>query len=102
MDKADIVEENTVLYVSGKINFNNVVALRKLGDQLIRQHPGEVIQFDLSRVEQSDFSGLAAVMAWQRQAMAVNRKVEYSGMPHSLQRIASLCGVQSLLSLSSS
>jgi phospholipid transport system transporter-binding protein len=53
--------------------------------------------FDLSGVNSADSSGVALMLAWQRRARQLGREVVYANVPHNLDTLARLYGVDSLL-----
>ena len=55
---------------------------------------------DLGEVTELDSSLLAAMLAWLRDARAAGRKLAFANLPESLQTIARLYGVDSLLPVS--
>jgi phospholipid transport system transporter-binding protein len=54
-------------------------------------------EFDLGGVKAIDSSAVALMLAWERKAFAVGRKLTFLNMPERLQRLANLYGVDSLL-----
>jgi phospholipid transport system transporter-binding protein len=55
--------------------------------------------FDLGGVKGCDSAGVALMLAWQRKAQAAGQKLSFLNVPHGLQRLASLYGVDGLLPL---
>ena len=53
--------------------------------------------FDLSSVQRLDSSAVALLLAWRRTARAQGRQLELRGLPASLHSLATLYGVESLI-----
>ncbi len=70
-------------------------ALLQLGDAAIR---ADDCRFDLSGVQRCDSSAVALLLAWQRAAHARGMRLELQGIPASLTSLATLYGVESLIS----
>lgn len=56
--------------------------------------------FDLGGVKSVDSSGVALLLAWQRKARAAGQKLTYVNVPDSLNSLAGLYGVETLLPVS--
>ena len=57
---------------------------------------GETV-FDLGGVKAADSSGVALMLAWRRKAQARGQRLDFVNVPHNLDTIASLYGVDALL-----
>lgn len=57
---------------------------------------GETV-FDLGGVKSADSSGVALMLAWQRKARAAGQHLTFVNVPHDLDTLASLYGVDALL-----
>jgi phospholipid transport system transporter-binding protein len=89
-----IRREGRRLVVSGAVTLANVAGLLEEG----RRHIDEGVRaVDLGEVTEMDSSLLALMLAWLRDARARGRELAFANMPESLQTIARLYGVESLL-----
>jgi phospholipid transport system transporter-binding protein len=92
-----IRREGRRIVVSGPVTLANVAAILEDG----RRHLAEgVPTIDLGEVTELDSSLLAAMLAWLRDAKAASRSLSFANLPESLQTIARLYGVDSLLPVS--
>ncbi|MFZ6818342.1 STAS domain-containing protein [Undibacterium sp. Ji22W] len=73
-----------------ELNLRNAVAVSEAGRQAI--HAG-VDQFDMSPLQMVDSSAVAVMLAWQRQAQALDRRLQFVGVPSSLLSLISLYGL---------
>ncbi|MBC3872632.1 STAS domain-containing protein [Undibacterium flavidum] len=73
-----------------ELNLHNAVIVSEVGLQAI--HAG-TDQFDMSPLQTVDSSAVAVMLAWQRQAQALNRRVQFIGVPASLLSLISLYGL---------
>jgi phospholipid transport system transporter-binding protein len=76
------------------IGVGNAAQIAEAGMQSIRA--GDHV-LDLSKVQTCDSSGVAVVLAWQREAQALGVKLALSGLPAGLVSLADVYGVTSLL-----
>jgi phospholipid transport system transporter-binding protein len=91
-----IRREGRRILVSGPVTLANVAAILAEG----RRHLEEgVATVDLSEVSEMDSSLLAAMLAWLRDAKSRDRQLTFANLPGSLQTIARLYGVDSLIPL---
>lgn len=97
MSLAEVVPTETGLSVSGKIQFGNVVALRRQGNRAIACMTQQQLTVDLSGVTLSDSSGLSLLLCWLRYAKQQGKTMRFIHMPEPLSRVAEVCGVASLL-----
>ena len=82
------------MMVSGPVTLANVASLLEEG----RRHLAEgVASVDLGEVTEMDSAALALCLAWLRDAKAAGRSLAFANLPESLQTIARLYGVHSLL-----
>lgn len=89
-----IRREGGRMVVSGAVTLANVAGLLEEG----RRHLGEGVRsVDLGEVTQMDSAALALCLAWLRDAKAAGGSLTFANLPESLQTIARLYGVQSLL-----
>ncbi len=91
-----IRREGRRILVSGPVTLANVAAILAEG----RRHLEEGVRtVDLSEVSEMDSSLLAAMLAWLRDAKSRDRQLTFANLPESLQTIARLYGVDSLIPL---
>lgn len=74
---------------------SNAASLLQLGEAAIGA--GD-LRFDLSGVKRCDSSAVALLLAWQRAAHARGKRLELQGIPADLTSLATLYGVESLIS----
>lgn len=95
--KAEVVESETGFSVSGKIHFDNILALRRQGDRMINSIVQKDLVVDLSGIESSDSSGLSLLLRWLRYAGQQGKTLRIINMPESLYKVAEVCGIATLL-----
>jgi phospholipid transport system transporter-binding protein len=78
-----------------RIDNTNAASLLQSGEAAIRAGDS---RFDLSTVKRLDSSAVALLLAWQRVAHARGLNLELEGVPASLCSLATLYGVNSLIS----
>ena len=84
------------MMVSGPVTLANVAGLLEEG----RRHLAEGVRsVDFGEVTEMDSAALALCLAWLRDAKAHGGALSFSNLPESLQTIARLYGVHSLLPL---
>jgi len=84
------------MMVSGPVTLANVAGLLEEG----RRHLAEGVRsVDFGEVTEMDSAALALCLAWLRDAKAQGGALTFSNLPESLQTIARLYGVHSLLPL---
>jgi phospholipid transport system transporter-binding protein len=89
-----IRREGRRIVVSGPVTLANVAAVLEEG----RRHLEEGVRtVDLGEVTEMDSSLLAAMLAWLRDAKTRSRELGFANLPESLQTIARLYGVDSLI-----
>ncbi len=88
------------LRVIGSINFNTVVALRNLGDAIIKTE--SKLCFDFKDVTHADSSALALLLAWLRLAKQQDKPLSFINLPESLLIMAQAFDIKSFLPLPSS
>lgn len=89
-----IRREGHRMTLSGPVTLANVARVLEEG----RQHLEEGVHtVDLGEVTEMDSALLALLLAWMRDAKSARREIAFSNLPESLQTIARLYGVDSLL-----
>lgn len=92
-----IRREGRRMTLSGPVTLTNVGRMLEEG----RQHLEEGVRtVDLGEVTELDSAALALLLTWLREAKAKKRELVFANLPDSLQTIARLYGVDSLLPLS--
>jgi phospholipid transport system transporter-binding protein len=84
------------MLVSGPVTLANVAALLEEGRRYLADG---VRMVDLGEVTEMDSAALALCLAWLRDARAAGGSLSFANLPESLQTIARLYGVHSLLPL---
>ena len=91
-----IRREGGRIVVSGPVTLANVAGLLEEG----RRHLEEGVRtVDLGEVTEMDSALLALLLAWLRDAKSRHQEIAFANLPESLQTIARLYGVHSLLPL---
>lgn len=85
------------IVVAGVLNFDTVVALRELGNQLMQQQSSVI--FDLAKVKQVDSSALTLLLAWYRYAKQQSKSISFINIPQQLFEIAELAGLGGILNI---
>ena len=89
-----IRRESGRMMVSGPVTLVNVASLLEEGRRHLAEGVGSV---DFGEVTEMDSAALALCLAWLRDARAAGRPLAFANLPESLQTIARLYGVHSLL-----
>lgn len=92
---AAIIEKNGILFVSGEVTFSQVMKLKRLGFELMK-NPEKTV-FDFTHVSRCDSSSLALLFAFVRQAKKQGKDLSFQHLPSSVLGVAKLCGVIDLL-----
>jgi phospholipid transport system transporter-binding protein len=91
-----IRRQESRMILSGPVTLANVAALLEEG----RRHLADgVNSVDFAEVTDMDSAALALCLAWLRDAKAAGGAISFANLPESLQTIARLYGVHSLLPL---
>lgn len=73
-----------------ELSLRNAVSVSEAGRQAI--HAGTE-QIDMTLLRTVDSSAVAVMLTWQRQAQALNRRLQFIGVPASLLSLISLYGL---------
>jgi phospholipid transport system transporter-binding protein len=84
------------MLVSGPVTLANVAGLLEEGRRYLAEGVRTV---DLGEVTEMDSAALALCLAWLRDVRAAGGSLDFANLPESLQTIARLYGVHSLLPL---
>ena len=89
-----IRREGQCIVLSGAVTLANVASVAEEG----RRHLAEGVQtVDVGEVSEMDFSLLAMLLAWLREARSQERELRFANLPEALQTLARLYGVEGLL-----
>lgn len=83
---------------AASITNENAAALLPAGIEAIRS--GESV-IDLASVREVDSAAVALLIAWQREAQAVGKSLDLTGVPDGVASLAKLYGVDVLLGITS-
>ncbi|AHL76715.1 anti-sigma factor antagonist [Stutzerimonas stutzeri] len=87
------------LRLFGVLDYQSGPALRRAGQDLIREGKGQRLLIDCSSVEKSSSVGLSLLLAFTRDAIGAGREVAIVGMPGDMREIARVSGLLDVLSL---
>ena len=95
---ATIEVKNNTVFVSGAIDFDNVVLLWQQGIALIDAlKEAKEIKVDLKALKESDSSGVALLTGWVRVTQEKNKTILFMKMPSFMQDILQVCGLEDVL-----
>jgi phospholipid transport system transporter-binding protein len=89
-----IRRQDARIILNGPVTLANVAGLLEEGRRHLADGARNV---DFGEVTEMDSSALALCLAWLRDARAAGSAITFSNLPESLQTIARLYGVHSLL-----
>ena len=78
-----------ILYVTGEVRSDTVVALRQQGERLIASS-GRDLQVNLEGLEEAHSVVLSMLLCWQRFAARKNISLTYQGVSQRLSSLAAL------------
>ncbi len=81
--------------LEGVLDFASVAALARETDRLF-QGTG-VVELDLAQVQESNSAGLVLLLTWWEAAKRRNRNLRFHHLPESLERLALLTDLDTLL-----
>lgn len=88
-----IAKQANTLEVSGVLNFSN--ASEQL-EQGVEQLQGVQV-VDLSKLESTDSTAIAVLLAWTRNALKQGVELKLQGAPQSLRALVEVYGLQEIL-----
>ena len=95
---ATLEVKNNTVFVSGAIDFDNVVLLWQQGIALIDAlKEAKEIKVDLKALKESDSSGVALLTGWVRVTQEKNKTILFMNMPSFMQDILQVCGLEDVL-----
>ncbi|WP_422449989.1 STAS domain-containing protein [Endozoicomonas sp. ALB091] len=83
--------------LNGVVNFTTSAVVEEQGARLLLTSGGDDWEIDLSGISQADSSALSVFLSWIRLAKKQQTSIEFVGMPHELEALAEVCGIQPLL-----
>jgi len=92
---ADIELRNTTCFISGDLDFNNVMIIYEKSLDLILNCP-ELI-FDLSALRSSNSAGLALLVEWIKLSEQRNKSITFKHLSKHLVSLAKAAGIAGLL-----
>lgn len=85
------------LMLTGVIDYWTGPALREQGAALIKASIAAGLTLDCSGVQKSSSVGLALILAFMRDAQALNKSLTVQALPEDMQEIAQVSGLTELL-----
>lgn len=86
------------LILSGSLDFSTTAILWQQSKTLLKA-ASIPIDIDLSAVTQSDSSGVALLIAWQRYAHQLQKEIYFSNVPTAMQAIIRVSELENILSI---
>ena len=100
MSQASITERAVgQLQLAGVLDYSTGPKLREQGARLIAASSAARLALDCSAVEKSSSVGLSLLLSFMRDAKKLGREVSISGLPHDMQQIAKVSGLEDVLPL---
>ncbi|MDP4546922.1 lipid asymmetry maintenance protein MlaB [Marinobacter sp. MDS2] len=88
--------EGSVLSVTGKVDANTVIELRKQGENLVGSATG-ALRVDLAQLDTAHSVVLSMLMCWQRLAQSKQVALSFEGASDRLQSLAALSNLDAHL-----
>lgn len=85
------------LMLTGVIDYRTGPALREQGAALIKASIAAGLTLDCSGVQKSSSVGLALILAFMRDAQALNKSLTVQALPEDMREIAQVSGLTELL-----
>ena len=85
------------LMLTGVIDYRTGPALREQGAALIKASIAAGLTLDCSGVQKSSSVGLSLILAFMRDAQALNKSLTVQALPEDMQEIAQVSGLTELL-----
>ena len=90
-----ITYKNNKFYLSGEVNFNNVMPVYKNG--ILQFNHQEKIDLDFSELKNSDSSAIALIVEWMKWARANNKSIKFHHLSSELLAIVKAAGMDHLI-----
>lgn len=94
---AEIKFSDDKFYISGYLDFSNVMFIYEKSLQEFKKINCPVWEFDFSRLESSNSAGLALIIEWVRLAKQINKPIKFSSISQELMSIAKVMGLYQLI-----
>jgi len=85
------------LKLAGTLDYRTGAQLRRQGQALVGQVPGNQVLVDCSGVEKASSVGVSLLLALSRDARAQGKGFKVRALPQELCQIAEVCGIAGLL-----
>jgi phospholipid transport system transporter-binding protein len=95
MNTIDISFENEVLFISGDLDFSNVMSLYEKSLPYLRQ--SQKLTVDFANLHSSNSASIALLLEWRKLAVASGKSIQFLHLPSDCLSIAKAAGLDSLL-----
>lgn len=85
-----------VFTLSGKLDFETVPALLKASSGMFTRDA--MLQVDLGGVSQANSAAMALLIEWKSMAVRSGSTIHFANLPVQIERIATVCKIDDLLS----
>lgn len=83
--------------VSGELNFANIPELWQNSCRMLLNTSSSIITVDLSKIAQSDSSGVALLISWVRMVRKQKKEIRFINLPKQICSIIEVSGLQKIL-----
>lgn len=97
MSRLTLSLQGDQIQLRGEMTFSTVPAALQQSRTLFMGRG--VLSVDLKGVQRVDSAGVSLLLEWLREMRREQRQIHFTNVPHALQRLARMGGVDSLLSL---
>ena len=102
MSQASISEVTPGIFnLVGMLDYVSAPALREQGARLLKASAATGCVLDCAAVEKSSSVGIALLLAFMRDAIAVGKTLSVRNLPEDMHQIAEVCGLLEILPLQS-
>ena len=91
---ADITSRNNQFFISGDLNFSNVMSVYNKSLQASQQ--ASELVFDFSELKSSDSAGLALIIEWIKLSKKINKPVRFIHLSQDIMLIAKAAGIDGM------
>ncbi|MDF1643587.1 MAG: STAS domain-containing protein [Pseudomonadales bacterium] len=92
-----LATDTGTIRVSGRVDFDSVLAYREMGEDMIQSNTGSDLSFDLANAEISGNIGVSLLLCWLRCANNLGQKVAFTQIPENLCEMIRVSGVEQIL-----
>ncbi len=93
-----LIPETNGFRVQGAVNFENVVALRRAGEQWMKEHTSaNPFVIDLSEMKDQDASSFSLLLSWLRSAQKNKLSFSLHHASASLRRMEKMFGLMGVI-----